>query len=221
VAVPARIVIAGGGFGGLFAARELERRTAPDAAEITLLNDANFLLYAPLLPGVGGGTLDPRHVVVPLREELRRTEVRVGRVTGADPGRSVVRFSSLDGEEELGYDHLVVALGSTSKHPKVPGLPEHSLPFKSVADALAVRNRVLASFEHAEELDDDAEHHARGPRVVGRVHDTRAGAARDRRPDRDPRRRGARGQRPPDDRGGDPRAHARVDGGGHAVRRRR
>ena len=153
----ARIVIAGGGFGGLYAARELERRTSGDAARITLLNDANFLLYAPLLPGVGGGTLDPRHVVVPLREELGRTEVRVGRVTGADPARSVVRFASPDAEEELGYDHLVVALGSTSKHPRVPGLAERSLPFKSVADALAVRNHVLARLEHAEELDDDDE----------------------------------------------------------------
>jgi len=156
VPVPATVLIAGGGFGGLYAARELERRLEPEA-RITLINDANFLLYTPLLPGVGGGTLEPRHVVVPLREELRRTEVRVGRVTGADPERSVVRFSSLDGEEERGYDHLVVALGSTSKHPKVPGLAEHSIPFKSVADALALRNRVIASFEHAEELDDDAE----------------------------------------------------------------
>jgi NADH dehydrogenase len=153
----ARIVIAGGGFGGLYAARELERRASGNAARITLLNDGNFLLYAPLLPGVGGGTLDPRHVVVPLREELDRTEVRVGRVTGADPERSVVRFASLDGEEELGYDHLVVALGSTSRHPRIPGLAERSLPFKSVADALAVRNHVLARLEHAEELDDDAE----------------------------------------------------------------
>ena len=156
--MPARIVIAGGGFGGLYAARELERRLAPGSAQVTLVNDGNFLLYAPLLPGVGGGTLDPRHVVVPLREELRGTEVRIGEVVGADPDRSVLRVTPPAGDtEELGYDHLVVALGSTSRHPKVPGLAEHSIPFKSVADALALRNRVIASFERAEAIDDPDE----------------------------------------------------------------
>ena len=86
--MPARILIAGGGFGGVYAARELERRLPPGAADVKLINDANFLLYAPLLPGVGGGTIEPRHVVVPLREELKRTEVRIGTVEGADPVRS-------------------------------------------------------------------------------------------------------------------------------------
>jgi NADH:quinone reductase (non-electrogenic) len=157
--VTARIVIAGGGFGGLYAARELERRLPADTVRVTLVNDANFLLYAPLLPGVGGGTIEPRHVVVPLREELRRTEVRIATVVGADPERSVVRVRSHDGEdEELPYDHLIVALGSASRHPKIPGLAEHSIPFKSVADALALRNRVLASFERAEGIHDPDEH---------------------------------------------------------------
>lgn len=154
----ARILIAGGGFGGMYAARELERRLPPDAARVTLVNDSNCLLYSPLLPGVGGGTLEPRHVVVPLREELRRTEVRVGMVLGADPERRTVRVQSpAGGAEELGYDHLLVAIGSISKHPPVPGLDEHALPFKTVADALAARDRVLASLERAEELDDPAE----------------------------------------------------------------
>ncbi|MGH2961829.1 MAG: NAD(P)/FAD-dependent oxidoreductase [Solirubrobacterales bacterium] len=156
--MPARIIVAGGGFGGLYAARELERRLAPGSAEVTLINDGNFLLYAPLLPGVGGGTLEPRHVVVPLREELRGTEVRVGDVVGADPGRSILRVTPPAGEtEELRYDHLIVALGSTSKHPRIPGLAEHALPFKSVADALALRNRVIASLERAEATDEPDE----------------------------------------------------------------
>ena len=156
--MPAKILIAGGGFGGLYAARELERRLEPEAVEITLVNDGNFLLYAPLLPGVGGGTLEPRHVVVPLREELRRTDVRVGTVVGADLERLVVRMEpSQGGTEKLSYDHLIVALGSTSMHPKIPGLPEHAIPFKSVADALALRNRIMVSFERAEGIDDPKE----------------------------------------------------------------
>lgn len=130
----------------------------PGDAEVTPVNDGNFLLYAPLLPGVGGGTLEPRHVVVPLREELRRTEVRVGRVLGADPARRTVRVESPAGAvEELDYDQLVVALGSVSKHPPIAGLDEHALPFKTVADALALRNRVIASLERAEEIDDPEE----------------------------------------------------------------
>jgi NADH dehydrogenase len=156
--VPARIVIAGGGFGGLYAARELERRLPPGAAEVTLVNDENFLLYAPLLPGVAGGTLEPRHVVVPLREELPSCEIRLGRVVGADPARSLLRVESPGGDtQELGYDHLLVALGSTSRHPPIPGLDEHAISFKSVADALSLRDRVLAIFERAEEADDPGE----------------------------------------------------------------
>ncbi len=67
------VLIAGGGFGGLFAARALERILPPHAARITLVDDANFMLFTSLMPGAAGGTLEPRHVVVPLRRELART----------------------------------------------------------------------------------------------------------------------------------------------------
>ena len=70
-----RVVIAGGGFGGLYAARRLERVLPPQSAHITLVSESNFLLYTPLLPGAAAGTLEPRHVVVPLREELERTDI--------------------------------------------------------------------------------------------------------------------------------------------------
>ena len=86
-AVAYDVVIAGGGFGGLYAARRLERRLPRHSARITLVSDVNFLLYTPLLPGAAAGTLEPRHVVVPLREELEWAELELGRVTGRGSGR--------------------------------------------------------------------------------------------------------------------------------------
>ena len=84
------VLILGGGFGGLTAARRLERKLAPHSANVTLVSDVNFMLYTPLLPGAAAGTLEPRHVVVPLREQLRHTQLHLGEVTGADPDRRVV-----------------------------------------------------------------------------------------------------------------------------------
>src|SRR6478735_4612207 len=94
------IVIAGGGFGGFYAARRLERVLPPGSARVTLVSDVNFLLYTPLLPGAAAGTLEPRHVVVPLREELENTDIRLGHVTGASPERNELRYSSIDGRDE-------------------------------------------------------------------------------------------------------------------------
>lgn len=152
------IVIAGGGFGGFYAARTLERRLPAQSARITLVNDVNFMLYTPLLPGAAAGTLEPRHVVVPLREELRRTDLRLGTVVGATPERRCLQIQTLEGhEEDLHYDHLVVALGSVSRTLPVPGLAEHGIGFKSLPEAIELRNRLLRSFEAAETLEDPAE----------------------------------------------------------------
>src|SRR6476659_985681 len=124
------VVIAGGGFGGFYAARTLEKVLPAQAARITLVNDANFLLYTPLLPGAAAGTLEPLHVVVPLREELRRTDIRIGKVTGADPSARTLQYETLDGlAESLEWDQLVVALGSVSRVLPIPGLAEHGLGF--------------------------------------------------------------------------------------------
>ncbi len=153
--VSRHVVIAGGGFGGYYAAKGLERRL-PDGDRITLVSDVNFLLYTPLLPGAAAGTLEPRHVVVPLRERLRRTELRVGWVTGGDPARRTLAVRLLPGQEiELAYDQLVVALGSISRTPPIPGLGEHGIGFKTIAEAIALRNRLVRHLEIAEELDDE------------------------------------------------------------------
>jgi NADH dehydrogenase len=148
------VVIAGGGFGGLYAARELERALPRHSARITMVSDVNFLLYTPLLPGAAAGTLEPRHVVVPLREELSSTEIRLARVIGGDPGRSELRLQGIEGSEQrLRYDHLIVALGSVSRVLPVPGLAEHGLGFKTISEAIALRNRALLNLEVAESLD--------------------------------------------------------------------
>ena len=91
------VLILGGGFGGLTAARRLERKLPAHSANVTLVNDVNFMLYTPLLPGAAAGTLEPRHVVVPLREHLRKTHLCLGHVLGADPERRVVRVRALGG----------------------------------------------------------------------------------------------------------------------------
>src|SRR3954462_4069179 len=150
-----QIVIAGGGFGGLYAARKLERTLPPNSAHITLVNDTNHFLFTPLLPGAGGGTLEPRHVVVPLRQALHRTDLRVATVLGADPERNCLRVDTVEGHsEELTYDHLLVALGSISRTLPIPGLAEHAVGFKTLPEAIALRNHVVRSLEAAETLED-------------------------------------------------------------------
>jgi NADH:ubiquinone reductase (H+-translocating) len=156
--MPAQILILGGGFGGLYAARALERRVNPGAAQITLVSDVNYMLYTPLLPGASGGTLEPRHVVVSLRDELKRTDVRVGRVVGADPqARTVTYLDASDHRHRLHYDELIVSLGSTSRTVPVPGLDEHAIGFKTIAEAIALRNRLIQSLERAESCHDAVE----------------------------------------------------------------
>jgi len=151
------VVIAGGGFGGYYAARTLERALPPHSARVTLVNDVNFFLYTPLLPGAAAGTLEPRHVVVPLREELSTTDLRLGTVTGATPERRCIQVQGIAGqEEEIAYDQLIVSLGSVSRTFPIPGLTEHAIGFKTLSEAIALRNRVLSNLERAETLDDPA-----------------------------------------------------------------
>ena len=150
-----QVVIAGGGFGGFYAARALERRLPSQSARVTLVNDSNFMLYTPLLPGAAGATLDPRHVVVPLRAQLHHTDLLIGRVQSGDPRARTLSVQRIDGEQvELSYDHLIVALGSVSRTLPVPGLAEHGIGLKSLADAVALRNQVLRCFDIAETLED-------------------------------------------------------------------
>src|SRR3954447_5602622 len=149
------VAIAGGGFGGFYAARRLERVLPPGSARVTLVSDVNFLLYTPLLPGAAAGTLEPRHVVVPLREELDKTDIRLGRVTGAQPDRNELHYTSIDGRDEtIVYDQLIVAIGSVSRVLPLPGLAQHGLGFKTISEAIALGDPALFNLEIAESLED-------------------------------------------------------------------
>ena len=151
------VVIAGGGFGGAMAARELERIMPKQSARLVLVNDVNFMLYTPFLPEAAAGTLEPRHVVTPLREILKRTYLRLGTVSGHDPERRTVELRTRDGEtEQLPYDQLLLSLGSVSRVLPIPGLEEHAVGFKSLADAIWLRNHVVETLEAANASDDPA-----------------------------------------------------------------
>jgi NADH dehydrogenase len=151
------IVIAGGGFAGMRCARDLERRLPRQSARLSLVNDVNFILYTPFLPEAAAGMLEPRHVVTPLREVLKRTHLRLGAVTAHDPAARTVELRGHQGEvEQLRYDQLVLAVGSVSRTVAVPGLDEHAVGFKSLADAIWLRNHVVETLEMANASEDPA-----------------------------------------------------------------
>jgi NADH dehydrogenase len=149
----AAVVIAGGGYVGLYCALELERLLRPEEAEVTLVSPDSFMLFRPLLPEVASGTLEPRHIAVSLRRTLERTRVRTGRLTGLDGAKASIATPQGD-ELALPYEHLVLGLGSVTRMVPVPGLEERAMPFKSIGDAIDLRNHVLACLEAADAAGD-------------------------------------------------------------------
>ncbi len=149
-AATTRIVILGGGFGGVYTARSLERllRRRPDV-EIVLLSRDNFLLMTPLLFEVFSGTLDFRHCSFPIRAFLRTTRFGEALVRGIDLDRRVVHLAGAGGDAELAYEHLVLALGAMTNRVMIPG-SEDAFTFKTLADALLLRNHVIERFERAD-----------------------------------------------------------------------
>jgi NADH:ubiquinone reductase (H+-translocating) len=139
------------------AARELERILPRQSTRLVLVNDVNFLLYTPFLPEAAAGTLEPRHVVTPLREILTRTYLRLGAISGHDPAAKTVELRTREGEvEQLPYDQLLLALGSVSRVLPVPGLSEHAIGFKTLADAIWLRNHLIETLEAANASEDAA-----------------------------------------------------------------
>jgi NADH dehydrogenase len=148
-----RVLIVGGGFGGIYAAVELDRRLRRDATvEVTVVNRDNFFLFTPMLHEVAASDLDITHIVNPVRKLVRKVGFFDGDVVDIDlPGRAVVVAHGADGHTHtLTYDHLVIALGSVTNFFDLPGLEERALTMKSLGDAIALRNRLIALLEEAD-----------------------------------------------------------------------
>jgi NADH dehydrogenase len=146
-----RIVVLGGGFGGVTTARDLERRLRGQrGVEITLVSRENFFVITPLLFEACSGRLELRHCAQPIRAALRRTRFIEATVDHVDVERQMVRAVPPDGSGyELPYDHLVVALGASTNERLIPG-SSNAFTFKTMADALVVRNHVIEQFERAD-----------------------------------------------------------------------
>jgi NADH dehydrogenase len=147
-----RILVLGGGFAGVYAARHLERLLGSDpSVELTLVSRDNFFLFTPMLHEVAASDLDITHIVSPLRQLLRRTAIIVGDVEAIDPvaRRVTITHGFEPHGHELEYDHLVVTLGSTTNFYGLPGLESHALTMKTLGDAMHLRNRVIATLEEA------------------------------------------------------------------------
>jgi NADH dehydrogenase len=148
-----RILILGGGFGGLYTALELERTLARDSdIEVTLVNRENFFLFTPMLHEVAASDLDFTHIVNPVRKLLRRVRFFSGVVEHIDLASRRVSVSHGDEHHhhELEYDHLVLALGSVTNFFNLPGLEARAMTMKSLGDAIGLRNQLVKNLEEAD-----------------------------------------------------------------------
>ncbi|MGA5701571.1 NAD(P)/FAD-dependent oxidoreductase [Peterkaempfera bronchialis] len=159
---PARILIAGGGYVGMYAALRLQRRLHRGEAEITVVEPQPYMTYQPFLPEAAAGSIDPRHVVVPLRRVLHGCTVVTGEITRLDHAARQAQAatpatrSTGDPDLKLPYDLLVAAPGSVSRTLPIPGLAEHGIGFKTVEEAVALRNHVLEQLDIASSTRDPA-----------------------------------------------------------------
>ena len=137
-------LILGGGFAGSYVARKLGRRGA------TIVSPENFMLYTPMLPEAASGTLEPRHTVVPLRQMCRHSELVLGHALVHDADGRRVQIQTKERIFWIHYENLVIALGAVVRTLPIPGLAEHALGFKSLAEAIHLRNHILTRLEVAD-----------------------------------------------------------------------
>jgi NADH dehydrogenase len=147
---PVRILIVGGGYVGMYTALRLQKNLSASRAEITVVDPQPNMTYQPFLPEAAAGSVEPRHVVVPLRRVLRKCQVITGTVNRVEHARKVATVTPNEGTPyELRYDLLVMCPGSVSRLLPIPGLAEHGIGFKTIGEAIFLRNHVLSRLDLA------------------------------------------------------------------------
>lgn len=153
------ILIVGGGYVGLYTALRLQRKLAKELrsgeVRITIIDPQSYMTYQPFLPEAAAGNLSPRHLVAPLRRVLPKVRILNGRVTKVNHAGHTVTFQPAEGApRDIAYDVIVMAAGSISRTLPIPGLTDIGIGFKTVGEAIALRNRVLHLLDVAESTDD-------------------------------------------------------------------
>jgi NADH:ubiquinone reductase (H+-translocating) len=149
---PKQVVILGDGFAGVYTARYLEKLLRSEEASITLINRENYWVYQPMLPEVISGSIGLTNVVSPIRRLCRRTNLIMQEVEGIDLERRIVTVSPgfRPRQLQLKYDYLVIALGSITDFHGMPGMIENAMPFRTLADAIVLRNHLIHVLEEAD-----------------------------------------------------------------------
>jgi NADH dehydrogenase len=154
---PAKIVIVGGGYVGMYTALGLQRKLSRGAAEIVVIDPQSNMTYQPFLPEAAAGNVEPRHVVVPLRKVLKKCRVITGTVTAISHNDKTVTIQPGEGDAyTYDYDLLVVCPGSISRLLPIPGLAEQGIGFKTIGEAIYLRNHVLSRLDNAASTADPA-----------------------------------------------------------------
>jgi NADH dehydrogenase len=139
-----RILIVGGGYVGMYTALRLQKKLRRSNVRITVVDPRSYMTYQPFLPEAAAGSLEPRHVIVPLRRTLKHCQVITGRVTRISHADRTAHVEPHVGEPyDMSYDVLVLAVGSVARTLPIPGLAEFGIGFKQVEEAIAMRNHVL------------------------------------------------------------------------------
>ena len=155
------ILIVGGGYVGMYTALRLQKKLRRNEARITIVDPQNYMTYQPFLPETAAGSLEPRHVVVPLRKVLKQCRVLTGLVTGIDHASRTATVLPVEGPAyPIRYDVIVVAPGSVVRTMPIPGLAEQGIGFKTIGEAIYLRNHVLSRLDYAASVT-DAEHRRR------------------------------------------------------------
>lgn len=156
---PPRVVILGGGYGGVYAALELEKAARRGQIELSLVSRDNFFLSQPMLAEVVSGSIQPPHIVNPIRGLTKFTNFYKAEIERIDVGSQhiVVRYPDHAHYHHLPYDHLVIAVGSSTDLSRFPGMAEHAFPFKTLGDAFALRTHLISILEGAEVEDAEYE----------------------------------------------------------------